>query len=67
MALARKNFNYLAEAKDQAHLARLRLGAAGYSQSLMKAGWINQEQADQLNVELDSACAAHSSALPSDR
>ncbi|ANF87154.1 hypothetical protein A7J50_3781 [Pseudomonas antarctica] len=66
MALARKNFNYLAEAKDQAQLAKLRLGAAGYNQSLMKAGWISQEQVDQLNVELDVACDARSSTLPSD-
>ncbi|MFO3675776.1 hypothetical protein ACKWMZ_26825 [Pseudomonas protegens] len=66
MALARKNFNYLAEAKDQEHLEKLRKGAAGYNQSLMKAGWINQEQVDELSLELDSAYDKCSNALSSD-
>ena len=56
MALARKNFKYLVEARDQEHLEKLRLGAAGYNLSLMTAGWINQEQLDQLTAELNIAC-----------
>ncbi len=67
MALARKNFHYLAEAKDQAHLAQLRMGAVGYNQSLMTAGWINQEQLDQLNAELDDACDSRSRELRPDQ
>lgn len=67
MELARKNFHYLAEAKDQAHLAKLRLGAVGYNQSLMTAGWISQEQVDQLNAELDVACGSQSRALRPDQ
>lgn len=59
MALARKNFNYLSEARDEAHLAKLRLGATGYNLSLMTAGWISQEQLNQLNSELDAACEAY--------
>lgn len=58
MASARKNFNYLAEARDEAHLAKLRMGATGYNLSLMTAGWISQEQLNQLNSELDAACGA---------
>lgn len=58
MLLARKNFNYMAEARDEAHLEKLRLGATGYNLSLMKAGWISQEQLDQLAAELDAACFA---------
>lgn len=56
MALARKNFKYLVEARDEEHLEKLRLGAAGYNLSLMTAGWINQEQLDQLTAELNIAC-----------
>ena len=56
MALARKNFKYLVEAGDEEHLEKLRLGAAGYNLSLMTAGWINQEQLDQLTAELNIAC-----------
>ncbi len=55
-ALARKNFKYLVEARDEEHLEKLRLGAAGYNLSLMTAGWINQEQLDQLTAELNIAC-----------
>ena len=67
MALARKNFHYLVEAKDQIHLAKLKLGAVGYNQSLVTAGWISQEQVDQLNSELDAACDSHSRTLRRDQ
>ena len=67
MALARKNFNYLSEARDEAHLAKLKLGATGYNLSLMTAGWINQEQLDQLTAELNTACDSRSRALRSDQ
>lgn len=63
MALARKNFKYLVEARDEEHLEKLRLGAAGYNRSLMTAGWINQEQLDQLMAELNIACDSRSRAL----
>lgn len=67
MLLARKNFKYLVEARDEEHLEKLRLGAAGYNLSLMTAGWINQEQLDQLTAELDIACDSRSRTLRPDQ
>ena len=64
MLLARKNFSYLAEAMDEAHLAKLKGGALGYNHSLMVAGWIDQGQLDQLNLELEAACEARARDIP---
>jgi len=55
---ARSNFLYLAEAKDEAHLAKLKGGACGYNHSLLIAGLISADQLDHLNAELDEACRA---------
>ena len=63
MARARDNFKYLAEAKDDAHLAKLKGGACGYNHSLLIAGLISPKQLDQLNRELDEACLAYKSPL----
>ena len=65
MALARKNYAYFVEATDRSHLAKLKGGALGYNHSLMVAGWIDQGQLDQLNLELEAACEARARDIPS--
>lgn len=57
MARARANFSYLAEAKNDAHLRRLKAGADGYNQSLHIANVIDDAQLKHLTTELDEAYA----------
>lgn len=63
MALARKNFAYLGEAVDYAHLTKLKDGATGFIHSLVIAGWIGADERQQLENELDEAVEARKRAL----
>lgn len=57
MARARANYSFLAEAKNDAHLRRLKAGVDGYNQSLHIANVIDDDQLKQLTAELDEAFA----------
>ncbi|RBL72507.1 hypothetical protein C3E98_003075 [Pseudomonas sp. MWU13-2625] len=58
MAMARSNFGYLSEARDEIQLLALKSSSTSFNQALQISGMITHDELTCLTEELETVCLA---------